>query len=113
MPLSRPINDPHPAAPEELWARVAADAPYEPLDGVFVVAANTQAALAAKQATKTEIKEAIQQIWNVRVVNVNLGPNTLPVATLAVAGGWVVWTYRGPGPAALTDGLDAICAALA
>jgi len=27
---------------QKLWARVAADAPYEPLDGVFVVAANTQ-----------------------------------------------------------------------
>jgi hypothetical protein len=25
-----------------MWARVAADAPYEPLDGVFVVAANTE-----------------------------------------------------------------------
>lgn len=27
---------------QKLWARVAADAPYEPLDGVFVVAANTE-----------------------------------------------------------------------
>lgn len=27
---------------QKLWARVAADAPYEPLDGVFVVSANTQ-----------------------------------------------------------------------
>ena len=26
---------------QKLWARVSADAPYEPLDGVFVVAANT------------------------------------------------------------------------
>lgn len=27
---------------QKLWARVSADSPYEPLDGVFVVAANTQ-----------------------------------------------------------------------
>jgi hypothetical protein len=27
---------------QKLWARVAADAPYEPLDGVFVVSANTE-----------------------------------------------------------------------
>ena len=27
---------------QKLWARVAANAPYEPLDGLFVVAANTQ-----------------------------------------------------------------------
>ena len=27
---------------QKLWARVSADAPYEPLDGVFVVAANTE-----------------------------------------------------------------------
>ena len=32
---------------------------------------NTYTFLVAPQANKTEIKEAIQQIWNVRVLNVN------------------------------------------
>ena len=32
---------------------------------------NTYTFLVAPQANKTEIREAIQQIWNVRVLNVN------------------------------------------
>ena len=32
---------------------------------------NTYTFLVAKDSNKTEIKEAIQQIWNVRVTNVN------------------------------------------
>jgi len=45
---------------QKLWARVAADAPYEPLDGMFVVAADTQ------ERTDSGVHVRVQMILGLR-----------------------------------------------
>jgi large subunit ribosomal protein L23 len=74
---------------------------------------NTYTFLVAQGANKTEIKEAIQQIWNVRVLNVNtmnrkgkvkrtrLGSGKRPdqkraVITLAAGEAIEIFEARGP-----------------
>ena len=74
---------------------------------------NTYTFLVTAEANKTEIKEAIQQIWNVRVMNVNtmnrkgkvkrtrLGTGRRPdqkraVVTLATGDSIEIFESRGP-----------------